>query len=323
MLLGLENRLLKRLLAWACTTLFFGASHAQTCKFPLPEFDAAHWQKEASVAQDKGLLWRLEKDGRTSWLLGTIHVNKPSDAVLGQRITTALRNSDVLAVELDLLNPAVMSQLMVKASADMPTLPAAMRQAVQNVLEDGCHPFALNPEALGRMLLIPSLTLSHVRSQGLFADYGVDLFMLGLAKALKKPVHSLETPNSQAQVLSLMLDGDTFENQVAQTLAAISSGKTGRLIRRMHTVWLTSDVTALEHYTQWCECVSTRKEQVLMQAINDARNPGLAQGIIELHDKGQRVFAAIGMLHMTGPQAVHRLLHQAGFRVTYLPLAQH
>ena len=77
---------------------------------------------------------------------------------------------------------------------------------------------------------------------------------------------------------------------------------------------------ALQNYAQWCDCLTTEEEQRFMQAINDARNPGMAQGIAQLHDKGQRVFAAIGMLHMTGPKAVQNLLRQAGFQVTYMPL---
>lgn len=296
------------------------AAQAQNCKHPLPLFDVAHWQKEAKTAQDKGLLWRLEKDGRTSWLLGTVHVNKPAEVMLGPRVTQTMRESDVLAVELDVLNTATVAQLMDRVKSDMPPLPPATRLAVQNVLAEGCHPAAGNPESIGKTLLMPALALSHLRSHGLYAEYGVDVFMLGMAQGMKKPVHSLETPDVQAKVMTLMQEGPSYEAKVMETITAISSGKTGKLVVRMHDTWLKGDLDGLQNYAQWCDCMTTEEDQGFMHALNDVRNPGLAQGIAQLHDKGQSVFAAIGMLHLTGPKAVQTLLTQAGFQVTYMPL---
>lgn len=311
-------------LKWAAAVLgafaALSAAQAQNCKHPLPQFDVAHWQKEAKITQDKGLLWRLEKDGRTSWLFGTVHVNKPSEAMLGPRVTQAIQGSDVVAVEIDLLNPATLAQLMDKLKLEMPPLSPATRLALQNNLAEGCHPSAAKPESMGRMLLMPALTMSHMRSHGLFAEYGVDVFLLGMAQGMKKPVHSLEAADVHVQVMTLMQEGPSYEAKVTETMSAIASGKVGRLGVRMHDVWLKGDVDALQNYAQWCDCLTTEQDQRFMQAINDARNPGMAQGIAQLHDKGQRVFAAIGMLHMTGPKAVQTLLSQAGFQVTYMPL---
>jgi uncharacterized protein len=300
--------------------LSWGAAQAQACKHPLPQFDVAHWQKEAKSAQDKGLLWRLEKDGRTSWLLATVHVNTPSEAMLGPRVTQAMLNSDVVAVELDVLNPVQVSQLMDKVKAEMPPLTPATRMAVQQVLADGCHPSAAKPEEIGRMLLLPSLLTSHLRSHGLFAEYGADVFTLGMAQGMKKPVRSLETPDMQAQAMVLMQEGGSYDAKVMETIAGLASDKVGKQVLRMHDVWLKGDADALQNYAQWCDCQNTQAEKRFIQAMTDARNPGMAQGIAQLHDQGQRVFAAIGMLHMTGPKAVQTLLTQAGFQVTYMPL---
>jgi uncharacterized protein YbaP (TraB family) len=47
----------------------------------------------------------------------------------------------------------------------------------------------------------------------------------------------------------------------------------------------------------------------------DGRNPGLADAIERLHADGS-VFAAVGALHIVGPQGLPALLKARGFAVT-------
>ena len=47
----------------------------------------------------------------------------------------------------------------------------------------------------------------------------------------------------------------------------------------------------------------------------DARNPGLAERIDALHTSGQRVFAAVGSLHMIGRTGLPALLARRGYTV--------
>jgi uncharacterized protein YbaP (TraB family) len=53
----------------------------------------------------------------------------------------------------------------------------------------------------------------------------------------------------------------------------------------------------------------------LYRRLNDLRNPAMADKVAALHAAGQRVFAAVGVLHMTGPQAMHDLMRERGFAV--------
>ena len=62
-------------------------------------------------AQDRGLLWRIEHRGRTSWLYGTMHAAKLDWSVPGLTVADALRASDSLALELNILDPEVMKVL--------------------------------------------------------------------------------------------------------------------------------------------------------------------------------------------------------------------
>ena len=79
-----RNRTLWRTLAAAlCLLSGIGTATAQDVSpqtasaCPPPASDSIPkdgWAAAAQRATDHGLLWRIEKDGRTSWLYGTIHV---------------------------------------------------------------------------------------------------------------------------------------------------------------------------------------------------------------------------------------------------------
>jgi uncharacterized protein YbaP (TraB family) len=53
-----------------------------------------------------------------------------------------------------------------------------------------------------------------------------------------------------------------------------------------------------------------------MRRYLDDRNPSLADGIATLHKLGQRVFGAVGALHMIGPNGLPALMAARGFTVT-------
>jgi uncharacterized protein YbaP (TraB family) len=98
--------------AWLACLLLAGAAAAQpvpspaqaTCPPALPQASAA---EQGAPARDRGLLWRATRDGRTLHLYGTLHVGKPHWRKLGPRTAAALRDSDVVALEIDPLDPAL------------------------------------------------------------------------------------------------------------------------------------------------------------------------------------------------------------------------
>ena len=81
-----------------------------------------------SAAKDHGFIWRLSKDGRVSYLYGTIHAARPEWMFPGPTLAGALRESDTLALELDVLDPDVQARLVAGVAARRSEpLPAALR----------------------------------------------------------------------------------------------------------------------------------------------------------------------------------------------------
>src|SRR5688572_22905213 len=74
-----------------------------------PALNAQALQAMQAAARDRGMLWRIEKGGRTSWLYGTIHAARMEWLVPGPAVTGAMQASDVVALELDISDPKVLA----------------------------------------------------------------------------------------------------------------------------------------------------------------------------------------------------------------------
>ena len=58
---------------------------------------AVYGQSTSSAPTDRGLFWKIEKDGKTSYLLGTVHVWKPEWLPLNPAIEKAFAEAKTLA----------------------------------------------------------------------------------------------------------------------------------------------------------------------------------------------------------------------------------
>ena len=89
---------------------------------------------------------------------------------------------------------------------------------------------------------------------------------------------------------------------------------------RLAAAWERGDLDEIADYSRWCECVASDEDRQRMQRMNGDRNPALPDGIEAQHREGRQVFAAVGALHMTGPQALRDLMRARGFAVQRVPL---
>jgi uncharacterized protein len=278
--------------------------------------DAA--QQAAAARQDRGLLWRAERDGRVSYLYGTLHVGKPEWMQPGPAVRAALDASDVIALEIDPADPAIGAAFGV--GPDTPVLPARLRARLERQVAASCLPegalAALHP-ALQAVLL----ALLEARWAGLDPGYAQEQALAEQARATSRPLVALETVALQRQVL--VPDSEAaLHGMIDSTLEQLESGRGRSVIARLARAWEQGDLATLEDYERWCDCSRTDDERAALRALNDARNPGLAARIDALHRDGKRVFAAVGALHMTGAAALPRLLAARGFTVRRLAAAR-
>jgi hypothetical protein len=127
---------LRRLLGGALRALPFvlpshAAFAAEACPPAAPPLGAEQFQAGLRDATDHGFLWRIVKEGRTSYLYGTIHAARLEWMFPGPRTAAALAASDALALELDVLDPDIQARVASSASARPgDALPAALVQRI-------------------------------------------------------------------------------------------------------------------------------------------------------------------------------------------------
>ena len=307
-------------LALACSV----ASHAQPAADCPPAAQSPgieQVQAGRRAARDHGFLWRISKDGRSSYLYGTLHAAKLAWMYPGPRVAQALSATDTIALELDLLDPDVAQRLATLVAALPGTqLAEPTRDRMARQTAAACLP----PEALTALspeLQVMTLATLVARRDGIDPAYGIDLFLAGWGRSTGKKTVSLETPELQARLLRVE---DAQERLVAveSGLDELESGRARTQLVRIAQVWADADLATLMRFEDWCDCLKTKSDREAMARTLDERNPGLADGIATLHAGGRQVFAAVGSLHMIGPMGLPALLARRGFVVERVDYAR-
>ena len=316
--MGLSSSLVRTGLA-LCLLLAAGLAAAQTsCPPPPPTLDTLRPEQLRADVRDRGFLWRLTRDGRSSYLYGTVHVSRPDWMVPGPTVERALRDSELLALELDPGDPELAQVFTAPGDvARNERVLAGLEPRIARAAARECVPIA-GLAAMRPILQVTSLSLYDTRRDGFHPELAVDAILWGMAGSLGIPVVGLETPASQLAALTPASEADE-RVLLAQSLVEIESGEGRTVLRRLLQAWADGDERALATYPDWCRCMDTPEERRYLQRHKDERNGPMADRLAALHAKGQRVFAAVGALHMTGPQALPGLLQSRGFDVQRIP----
>lgn len=260
-----------------------------------------------SVAHAAPPVIHLQKGDKHIALFGTIHLTKPDYFPLPAEVTNALAQSDILAVELDMTAPETLQTVM----TSMATLSAKPGETVKDLLsEEAYQRFKTlageNAERLERFppwLVAETLSLSRAEQLG-FVDKSVDEALIHAAKSQKISVYALETVDEQLGVFdSVPIDE---EKQILQT--AIGDDFFEEM-KRVQAIWENADAAAIDALLQ-----KTQETPYLYQRLLSERNKAMAKRIIALTQDNNRVFVAIGALHLYGKDSVVQLLLDAGYR---------
>jgi uncharacterized protein YbaP (TraB family) len=167
------------------------------------------------------------------------------------------------------------------------------------------------------VLQATTLTVMEARWLGMDASYSMEQVLAAQVRTQGRRVVALESVASQIQAL-VPDNEDEARHLLDQSLQQLEDRSARRVLQKLAAAWEQGDVAALEDYGTWCECAADEADRAALRKLNDERNGPLADAIEGHHKQGRRLFAAVGALHMTGPQALPRLLAQRGFKVERL-----
>lgn len=301
---------MRRVVPWVVVAAVLGAAckddskatHAETAT-PAP---AAH----AGVGADPlphPLLWAAEKAGKTTYLLGTMHMGVDAETRLPPIVWRKLHDASAFAMETNLDDAA-------SASLIRPTqtsLRAALGDAYWAKLED-----AVGAGAAGALDHLPPMVPAvELSLRGLPQTAVMDRALAARAAREHKRVVFLEPASRQIAILLKWLDVRALkfllddlperERHTRAMLAAYIAGDERQIV----ALGDSEKDDALGHGYSAAEY-----EQEMNEMIYD-RNASWIDAIEELHGDGGG-FVAVGAMHLVGPRSVLDLLAHRGFTVT-------
>lgn len=271
-------------------------------------------QKGMSNARDHGFLWRISKDGRASYLYGTIHLGKFDWMFPGKQVMQAIRATDTIALELDMLDKNVQED-MTKHMAKLHSkaLPDALDKRMRKQAEANCISYdsiaSLTPE-----FQVVALTMMEGRKAGLESSYAIDAVLAGIGHKAKRNMVSLESAELQLNALQMKNTNETLAF-VESSLIEMETGRSLKMLNSIANYWDEANYIEMERFNEWCDCLNTEIERVMMKRLLDDRNPEMAVKIDALHTSGKQVLAAVGSLHMFGPLGLPTLMGKRGYQV--------
>lgn len=252
------------------------------------------------------LLWSAEKDGTTTYLLGTMHVGIDAEARLPQLVWDKLEAAATFAVETDVTDPAI-ANLGGRAGG---TLRDELGPEYWKKLELAITP-QIAQALVHKSAMIPATMLAL---RGLPRTPPMDGILLARAKNRGKKVVYLEPAARQAAILEkhlnaralkLMLDDlDKIERQSGELLAAYVAGDEVRF----------SAITAEQRRDALAHGYTEAEYDESLEDLLYRRNASWIAPIEKMHAAGT-AFIAVGAMHLIGPRSVSELLARKGFRI--------
>jgi uncharacterized protein YbaP (TraB family) len=277
---------------------------------PAPQPKAADpWSKPAPKKDPlaRPLFWSIEKDGKTSYALGTIHLGVDAEARLPSIVWDRLDAANAFAMETDLADPALTKVLECVGCS----LKKELGPVYWKKLED-----AITKDVAARIEpMKPMVAATMMSMRGLPMTTQMDTLLLARAQNGKKNVIFLEEAAVEAAILekwmnvkalkSMLDDLENADKHTKQMLDAYITGDEAAMVK------LSDDerAQALKHgYT-------AKEFDESLQDLLYGRNASWIPAIEKAHAAGG-VFIAVGAMHLVGPKNVLELLAKKGYKIT-------
>lgn len=253
------------------------------------------------------LFWSIEKDGKTSYVLGTMHTGIDPKSRLPDIVWKKLDESKVFAMETDLGGAGKLDVLLKNGQS----LKDLLGDKYWKKLED-----ALGVQEANRLIgFKPMIPATLISMRGLEQTPPMDGVLYGRALNQKKQIVFLEPIDRQAAVLEKWMDVRALKDM----LDDLPGGE--KRSKEMFAAYVTGDEKEIlaisdSERADFLKTGRTPKEyEEQMQDLLYSRNASWIEAIEKLHAEGPG-FIAVGAMHLVGPKSVLELLQQKGFKVT-------
>lgn len=274
---------------------------------------------QQTAKQSGGALFKVQGGGHTLYLFGTIHVGTRDFYPLAPEVMRALDQAPAVALELDPTKLDSMQAAIRQYGMYPPgeSFRSALSTPLQQQLIRVLAQYHIAPESIEQMrpwMIATLLTMQEAESIGYQSQLAVDSYLADAIHARNKPVIELEGAARQ-MALFAALSPRQESLLLEDTIKELNDAESAVELKAMAQCWRRGDLEGLSNLINdkrnQTSFVSTFTKEVLL----DQRNPYLAERITEILAQQDGIFAAIGMLHLTGSNSVPALLQQRGLKL--------
>ncbi len=255
------------------------------------------------------LLWSIQKDGKTSYVLGTMHTGIDPTTRLPDIVWKKLDEAKIFAMETDLGGAAKLDVLL-KGGKSLKDL---LGPEYWKKLED-----ALGVEEANRLIgFKPMIPATLISMKGLEQTPPMDGVLHGRALNQNKKIVFLEPIDLQAKVLEKWMNVQALKDMLDDVDAQKKRGQ------EMYEAYVSGDEKRIlaineEEHQEFIKKGRSQKEyDEQMEDMLYRRNASWIPTIEKINAEGP-AFIAVGALHLVGDKSVLDLLQKKGFEVTRL-----
>ena len=299
-------RPLWRLAVLTVAGLVAGATLGAQARGPVP----------AASAANRGLIWKVEKAGRSGWLVGSLHLLTADAYPLPPALDTAFAAADVLVEEAnpeELKTPAAAMQLVAKAMYPPgTTLQSQVSKETFDTIAKRAEKIGLPIERLQSFKpWMVALTLVGLELQkgGFDPGLGLDQHFLNRAPAASKKVRTLETAMEQID----FLEGLSPQLQEGLVAASLEGADTELAqVQRIAAAWKAGDTAPIERLLlSDMKSVDAAVYETLLVGRNRRWVPQIEDCLSQ-----QKCFVVVGAAHLVGPDGLVAMFKAKGYTVT-------
>jgi len=277
---------------------------------------------QAAPPLNHGALYRVEHDGKTAYLFGTVHVGKQGAVPLAPEVAQALMASRALVLELDIRQSEPFQLALARhgsyADGDIiqrHVAPQTLRLLVQALSRAGLSLQSMEhykPWLLANMLVSMELDRNGFQRSGA-AEY----VLLDAASKQDKAVRELESAESQLALFDTLNERQQ-EQYLLENLADLSDGQALKKSEELVEAWDSADGQRIN--AAWRELTTgdTVSAAFMQRTLLGKRNPEMANSIDRILQQDQVAFVGVGLLHLVGDNGLPQLLRQRGYQVEQL-----
>lgn len=270
------------------------------------------------------VMYKICDDDNCNYVVGTMHMGNAHIKDLSDKVISAYKEMDALAVEVDTIGYTLdINKYLISNGNTIDTL---VSENLNKKLEDFSSKHTFFPYEQYKSFklgLITDLLASALYMELGYMTEGVDRYFLNLAHNENKEIISIETIESQEAFLDAYSD-ELYMYMIEDTIDTYEEQK--ELIKKLYDAYLAGDAKKIKEVVNSEEEFDDEKVsdklkselEAYQKALYDDRNIVMASAIESYLKDDKNVFVAVGAAHVVSDNGIVELLKEKGYKITQM-----